>query len=278
MWVRIDEILQDALNSAQEKYANGFDVMKHLAENTTKVFRSKTETEKAAEVLQILTDQIAVEHRDISESHVRVMEQMNEGGAPDIEHMAFESLGAAFGKVMSIMTAQKEFKVRSRNSTLMAHLCDVYLNTGDHYHTAGITDVRKQQEKWLPGIQGVSKIVRTGIEIGLIYGWNYLANRSTGGRVVLLVVLHFFERHDVSGRQFGAGGVGVAELGTGKRNSRPVSRVFLAVSSGTSAGAFTAGAGPMGRCVPETHSDVGWEHELRCGGRNVGCSVSSVLR
>jgi hypothetical protein len=133
------------------------DIMVHLSSNTSKYYRIKTQGERVNEVLQDLLKQIHQEHENLMQMHMAALEQAASEEDVDsqrLPHLQMKTLNPAFLGVLTKLTAQRSTKMRTQHSHVIAHLCDLFLHMGSHYHSHGITNMQ-QQVKWQPGMQGV---------------------------------------------------------------------------------------------------------------------------
>jgi hypothetical protein len=148
---------QNTIKKAQSDYSNGGLVIRHLAENTSKYYRLRTDGEKAADATYTLITEIEGMHERLCRRHSVAITQAGEDeiDAKTLDHIKMEPLESKVEEITKQIRVERDTKARARLGNVMSQLFHAYTSTGDHYHTHGVTDA-KRQDSWLPGFQGVS--------------------------------------------------------------------------------------------------------------------------
>ena len=148
---------QKKILEAENKYSNGKLVMRHLARNTSKYYRVRTEGEKAADITYTLITEIERIHERLCVRHGNAISKAGERevDGKSLDHLNLNALDAIAETNVNQFRTDGDPKARVRLSSVMPQLLHAYTSTGDHYHTSGITDASRQ-DAWLPGFQGVS--------------------------------------------------------------------------------------------------------------------------
>ena len=132
-------------------------VLRHLAENTSKYYRLRTDGEKAADATYTLITEIEGIHEKVCRRHLAAIAKAgdNEVDARLLDHLKMEPLESKVDEILKQVRVERDSKARARLGNVISQLFHAYTSTGDHYHANGITDA-KRQDSWLPGYQGVS--------------------------------------------------------------------------------------------------------------------------